>query len=191
MKLIIIGNSGSGKTWLATELAKSGAFPVIHMDELFWEPGGFDRKRTRESTLQLVARSKAGLSWIVEGVFGELAELYADQADFFLWLDMEWELCQKRLIGRGSESKRHMGRKQSEEGLRRLLDWAFRYYDRKGSCSYAGHKRLFAGFHGKKIHVRSVEQARSIADCAKDPNPGKTLARYIDNFGDSILNSFP
>jgi len=36
MKAIIIGNSGSGKTWLAAQLAVHCGAPVAHLDEIFW-----------------------------------------------------------------------------------------------------------------------------------------------------------
>jgi hypothetical protein len=73
MKAIIIGNSGSGKTWLATQLAVHSGVPVVHLDEIFWQPVGFNEKRSRTLVDQLIADSKQHPSWIVEGVFGELA----------------------------------------------------------------------------------------------------------------------
>src|SRR5688572_27977737 len=113
MKAIIIGNSGSGKTWLAMQLAVHSSAPVVHLDEIFWQPGGFNEKRPRAAVEQLIADSKQHPSWIVEGVFGELAERYRDEADLLLWLDLDWPTCRERLLARGSESKQHMGRKQS------------------------------------------------------------------------------
>ena len=135
MKIIIIGNSGSGKTWLATRLAVAISAPVVHLDDLFWEPGGFDKKRSREEVDHLIRQSKEGTSWVVEGVFGDLAELYCDVADLLVWLDIDWLICKTRLEERGSESKMHLDREQSEEGLRKLVEWAFHYYDRQGLCS--------------------------------------------------------
>jgi adenylate kinase family enzyme len=155
MKMVIIGNSGSGKTWLARHLSTIRPAPVIHLDDLFWEPGGFDKKRGDEEIELLIAQSKARDSWIAEGVFGELAEHYLDTADFLVWLDMDWTVCRRCLEERGSESKRHLGREQSEEGLRKLVEWASRYYERKDSRSYAGHKGLFENFSGQKVRIRS------------------------------------
>jgi adenylate kinase family enzyme len=162
MRVVIIGNSGSGKTWLAAKMAKKDGLPVTHLDDLFWEPGGFDNKRPKETVLRLVEESRASHSWIVEGVFGELAKLYIDQADLLVWLDIDWDICRKRLLERGSESKKHMAREQSEEGLRKLVEWASRYYDRSGLCSHAGHRDLFERFCGRKIHARSVTQIDAI-----------------------------
>ena len=92
MKTVIIGNSGSGKTWLAKKFAATGA-PVIHLDNLFWLPGGFDKKRSKNEVDQLIDQSKKHDRWIVEGVFGELAEQYFDEADILIWLDIPWGLC--------------------------------------------------------------------------------------------------
>ena len=123
IKLIIIGNSGSGKTWLATRLATTTKTSVVHLDEIFWEPGGFNQKRSSEELDRLITETKQGTSWIVEGVFGELTERYFDEAELFIWLDIDWEICKARLLTRGSESKRHLGRVQSEKGLGELIEW--------------------------------------------------------------------
>ena len=44
MKAIIIGNSGSGKTWLATQLAVHSSAPVVHLDEVL-APGVETQRR--------------------------------------------------------------------------------------------------------------------------------------------------
>ncbi len=180
MKTIIIGNSGSGKTWLAAKLAETDSLSVIHLDELFWEPGGFVRKRPQETVLQLIEQAKASPAWIVEGVFGELAERFSDQADFLVWLDIDWTTCRERLTRRGSASKKYMDREQTEEGLRRLIEWASHYYDRTDLRSHAGHQGLFQRFPGQKIHIHSEEQANMIVKYAHQNTAADALARAAD-----------
>ena len=158
MKAIIVGNSGSGKTWLASRLAESTNAAVIHLDEFFWQPGGFDRKRSPMEVEELIATTKQSASWIVEGVFGELAARYLDDAGVLIWLDIDWSLCRERLQARGSESKRHIGREQSEKGLRDLIEWASHYYDRTDGRSWSGHRALFDGFRGDRLSLKSQEE---------------------------------
>lgn len=158
MKTIILGNSGSGKTWLANRLAKQTNATVIHLDEFFWQPGGFDRKRSPMEVEELIAASKRSASWIVEGVFGELAARYLDDAELLIWLDIDWALCRERLQARGSESKRHMDREQSEQGFRDLLEWASHYYDRSDGRSWTGHKSLFDGFRGDQLRLSTQDE---------------------------------
>ncbi len=146
MKIAIIGNSGSGKTWLAKHLAKTIQAPLIHLDELFWEANGFNTKRPHADVSQLIEHSLAQQSWIVEGVFGALAAHYLPDADLLIWLDMEGELCEQRLRQRGSESQLHMGREQSELSLSKLINWASTYRDRRDDCSFHAHQAIFSNF---------------------------------------------
>ena len=69
---IIIGNSGSGKTHLARRLGSRFGYPLIHLDRLFWEPGGFTRKRPIDVVQADIALLAQQPTWVVEGVFGEL-----------------------------------------------------------------------------------------------------------------------
>ena len=47
-RILIIGNSGSGKTYLGNKIAKSLAVPILNLDEVFWAPGSFDQKKSPE-----------------------------------------------------------------------------------------------------------------------------------------------
>jgi adenylate kinase family enzyme len=162
MKTVIIGNSGSGKTWLATRLAASGSVPVVHLDALFWQPGGFDRKRSPPEIATLVERAREAPGWVVEGVFGELAAPFLEDADALLWLDLEWALCDARLRRRGSESKAHMDRAQSEAGLAKLLEWASAYGSRGDARSFAGHRALFERFGGLKARLQGEAEVSAL-----------------------------
>ncbi|BHH82358.1 hypothetical protein LA52FAK_06470 [Desulforhopalus sp. 52FAK] len=103
----------------------------------------------------MIDESKSHESWIAEGVFGELAEQFMECSQYFIWLDIDWPICRDRLLIRGSESKQHMGRNESEEGLRQLVEWASKYYERKNARSYEGHKKLMNGFKGQQIYLNS------------------------------------
>lgn len=163
MKIVIIGNSGSGKTWLAGKLAAADGIKTLSLDDLFWEPGGFDRKRPLEVVLALIREAKQNESWVAEGVFGELAQMFLDEADMLIWLDIDWETCKGRLSKRGSESKKHMDREQSESGLKELMDWASKYNERTNMNSWRGHQQLFLDFEGQKTWVRSEDEVNAIA----------------------------
>lgn len=162
MRAVIIGNGGSGKTWLVNRLAARNHASVIHLDEIFWQPGGFDRKRSPMEIAELIEASKDAESWIVEGVFGELAAKYLDAAQMLIWLDIDWPICEARLQTRGSESKRHMNREQSEKGLRDLIERAPHYYDRNDGRSWTGHQALFDGFRGDRIRLTSQDEVEEL-----------------------------
>jgi len=145
-----MGNGGSGKSWLAKNLASSSGSSVIHLDELFWEPGNFNTKRETFEVESLIVESLKEKSWIVEGVFGNLIEHYLLKAHRLIWLDIEWEICKTRLLNRAEENKEHHRRKQTEENLANLIVWASKYQSRIDSMSYVGHKDIYERFNGEK-----------------------------------------
>jgi adenylate kinase family enzyme len=151
MRTVIIGNSGSGKSHVAKSLSLHYSSPVIHLDRIFWMPGGFNEKKSNYEMFREVVEKRQENSWIVEGVFGELAELFLPRAQTLIYLDMDWATCQSALKLRGSESSRQMEPVKAEENFNKLLLWAEQYWTRTNLCSHAGHLRLFSDFTGNKF----------------------------------------
>lgn len=166
MRTVVIGNSGSGKSWLAKRLGERTSTQTIHLDEIFWLPGGFNEKRSPSEVQNLVDSKKVETDWIVEGVFGDLASQFLSSAQNLIWLDFPWNVCKQRLEGRGSESKAHMGRVQSEQGFRELIRWAEGYYFRSGSCSRTTHLGLFESFTGERILLATEVQVQEFLNVA-------------------------
>jgi adenylate kinase family enzyme len=177
MRSIIIGNSGSGKSWLAAKLGDAKGCPVVHLDDIFWEPGGFDQKRLPEVVTRMIEESKSREKWIAEGVFGELAERFVDRAQCLIWLDIDWPTCRDRLVKRGSESKKHMGREESEQGLRNLVEWASQYYKRTNARSYEGHRKLMMSFQGQRVHLKSVADVTKLLEEDQPTSAGDVANR--------------
>ncbi|RYD21836.1 MAG: hypothetical protein EOP88_09970 [Verrucomicrobiaceae bacterium] len=157
-RIVIIGNSGSGKTFLARALAVGSGIPVIHLDEIFWQPGGFNRKRLADETDTMIHAAVAKDEWTAEGVFGNLAEKFLPRATHLIWLDLSWDTCHAGLLERGSESSRQQDPAKAEENFQKLLTWAAAYQDREGDCSQAGHLRIFEIFSGTKTRITERDE---------------------------------
>jgi adenylate kinase family enzyme len=154
-RVVIIGNSGSGKSHLAHALSSARQLPVVELDRLFWQPGSFSEKRPAEEVRASLESTKAQPAWIVEGVFGELAVQVLDRADFLVWLDVDWATCRSSLLRRGFEVTDEAKRPELEASFARLLIWAEKYWTRDGPRSHLGHHQLYEQFHGKKRHFRA------------------------------------
>jgi adenylate kinase family enzyme len=160
-RIVIIGNSGSGKSHLARELGAVTGAKLTHLDALFWVPGGFNQKRPADEVEADIAESLRVGTWIVEGVFGELATRFLPQADLLIWLDLPWQVCRSSLLARGSESAKQLQPEQAEESFKRLIHWASEYWTRTDLRSYSGHSMLFREFGREKIKFadrRAVDQ---------------------------------
>ena len=96
---IIIGNSGSGKSTLAERVGVALHLPVHDLDFVHWHADG--RKRDETDAKVRVARIAAGDGWVIEGVYGWLAEVALPRADTLIWLDLSWDDCRAGLLARG------------------------------------------------------------------------------------------
>lgn len=159
-RIVIIGNSGSGKTFLARAWSAGSGISIVHLDDLFWLPGGFNRKRPADETEAMIRAAAAKDEWIAEGVFGDLAREFLHRATHLVWLDLPWEVCRDGLLERGSESSRQLDPEQAEENFRKLLEWAAAYQARDGDCSQAGHLRIFEEFSGAKTRITEQDEIR-------------------------------
>jgi adenylate kinase family enzyme len=150
LRVAIIGNSGSGKSFLARRMADSLDVRAIELDGVFWLPGGFNTKRPAEEVDRMIAAVRSEQGWIVEGVFGDLVDRFLDLADRLIWLDLPWGLCKASLMGRGSQSSKYSEPAQAEGNFQKLLTWSSEYWTRADLRSHAGHERMFAAYPGPK-----------------------------------------
>jgi adenylate kinase family enzyme len=161
-RILIIGNSGSGKSWLARQLSDQFKIPVVHFDQHFWEPGGFVIRRENEIVSNELKELSTGKSWIMEGVYGELASIVIDRATHFIFLDKSWAECLSGLMKRGPQITESADKVDAEVKFKGLIDWAEKYWERQGSCSYLTHKTLFEQAGCKKILIQRNEDTEKL-----------------------------
>lgn len=147
LRIAIIGNSGSGKSSLAAKTGSALKLPVYDLDHLHWQEDG--RKRDEAEARLLVTRRANTSDWIIEGVYGWLAEIALPRAKVLIWLDLPWAECSEGLLRRGAQH----GETESDQAA--LLVWAGEYWTRTTSSSFAGHLRLYETFGGGKIRIQT------------------------------------
>lgn len=166
-RILIVGNSGSGKSWLATQLSEMLTINTIHFDKHFWEPGGFNTKRDKQVVYQEIKSLAQEKNWIMEGVFGELAELALERATLFIFLDKTWDECREALLSRGSESSKQLDSFQAEENFKQLLIWAENYWLRSDPRSKVGHQLIFEKAKCQKLLPRNRDEMTSLLSSLK------------------------
>lgn len=70
IRSLIFGNSGSGKSWLAEQMARIQGIRTIDLDSIHWESGGFNMARDKALAVRLVQEAAQAGAWVIEGVYG-------------------------------------------------------------------------------------------------------------------------
>lgn len=97
-RVLIIGPCGSGKSTLARELAPRMGLPLVHMDQLGWQPGWVETEKPELH--RRIGEAVAGERWLIEGNYGSTLAPRLERADTVLYLDFPITLCLWRLVRR-------------------------------------------------------------------------------------------
>lgn len=101
---MIVGQPGSGKSWLAGRLAARLGLPLYHMDHITWQPGWVERPEAEKTALCLGI--EAGEAWVFEGNYSPTLPNRVARADLVIWLDFGlglrlWRITRRKLAGLG------------------------------------------------------------------------------------------
>lgn len=151
---IVIGNSGSGKSTLAERVSAALHLPIHDLDLVHWHTDG--RKRDEADAKGRVAEIAKGEGWIIEGVYGWLAEVALPRANTLIWLDLPWDDCRSGLLARG------LRRGMTPGDQNALLAWAQDYWTRTTPSSFRGHERLYRMFAGNKARLRGRDEIAAL-----------------------------
>lgn len=139
-RVMIIGCGGAGKSTLARALGEKTGLPVVHLDQIWWEPGYWQHLDREEFDERLAAELRKP-RWILDGNFNRTIEARLEACDTVIYLDLPRLVCIKNWLGRVIQNRgRH--RPDMTEGCNEWIDpdfikwvWNFnkknraRYYD--------------------------------------------------------------
>jgi adenylate kinase family enzyme len=166
-RMLVVGNSGSGKSYVARRVSEALGLHCVHLDQIFWKPGGCSEKRPVDEVLTELDRIRAGRSWVVEGTFGDLVERCIPDATDFIFLDLTPEECEKNLRTRGFEPEKWADPELGRSKFEGLIAWAKDYRNRTDRFSRPFHSRLYESFERNRLHFKSSAEVTA------------WLARYV------------
>src|SRR5215217_4264893 len=94
MKVLVFGNSGSGKSTYARALAAREGLAHLDLDAIVWEPSQIAVQRPSES----VAASLRNFidshpAWVIEGCYGELIRAASAHCTLLVFLNPGMDAC--------------------------------------------------------------------------------------------------
>ncbi|MEK7463261.1 MAG: hypothetical protein AAB621_02780 [Patescibacteria group bacterium] len=108
-KILIIGESGRGKTTLSIKLSEKLKLPFQSTDDFFWKTKYSERNNIEES-IEMVKQIYSADKWIVEGSTTHLIEPALEKADVIISLTFkniaqQWLSLIKRYVSKEKNEK--------------------------------------------------------------------------------------
>lgn len=157
-RIVIFGNSGSGKSSLAKRYASTLEIAHFDLDTITWDTT-FERRAIAESIKDLVAFMDRHDSWVIEGCYASLVEVAAKRATEMIFLNPGLETCFENCRARPWEPHKYATKEEQDGNLNLLLDWVAEYETRTDDCSLREHRAVFDAYDGVKYELQSNQEA--------------------------------
>ena len=161
-RIVVFGNSGSGKTTYAHEQSARLDCACLDLDTVAWEPETETpvRRALAASRAEILAFVNATRNWIVEGCYADLLAVALPQATEIVFLNPGTDTCVDNARRRPWEPHKYSSPAAQEKNLPMLIDWIRTYEQRTDEFSSRAHRRLFENFAGPKLELRSNERSK-------------------------------
>lgn len=171
MRILVFGNSGSGKSTFARQVGAQPGVAVLDLDNVVWSPGAPGVFRADPEIIQaLAAFVQANPAWVVEGCYARWMEHLQPHCTEMVFMNPGEDVCLRHCLARPWEPKKYATLEDQDIWLPLLCGWVRGYYSRADDMSLAAHRRLFDAFTGTRREITADEDAPASAIfLASDP----------------------
>lgn len=157
-KIVIFGNSGSGKSTYSKHLASSG-LNHLDLDTIAWDMNPYPVRKPIDESKELINKfTSKHSSWVVEGCYSDLLEIVATHANEMIYMNLDEEACIANAKNRPWEPHKYSSKKEQDKNLEMLINWIKQYSHRDDDFSKASHTRLYESFEGRKKMITSNQR---------------------------------
>ncbi|MEM1189117.1 MAG: AAA family ATPase [Pseudomonadota bacterium] len=150
-RVLLFGNSGSGKTTMARRLVNEFGVAHLDLDSIAWEGSTPPQRRCLDASIRDIdAFIGTHDGWVIEGCYADLLGHAARAATEMIWLKLSIEDCMANARSRPWESHKYPSKAAQDANLPMLLDWISEYETRTDEFSAGAHEQLYERFCGKK-----------------------------------------
>ena len=119
-RIMIVGKSGSGKTYFADKLSQSTGIKAIHLDKLYYNPD-WSHAYTKDEFTTLVSEIINGDKWIIDGNYSRTMDERVRRADVIIFFNTSLLKSFYYVIIRALFPKNNVPDKH--EGMKEKISW--------------------------------------------------------------------
>ena len=157
MKAIIIGNAGSGKSTLSSEVQLRQHVALLSLDEVAFKTGAV-RRPIDESIAEVKRFIDKNQSWIIEGCYSDIITGVLDHCEELVFLNPGVDKCIAHCRARLWEPGKFESIEEQNENLENLIDWVRQYETRSDEYGLARHRAIYESFQGRKFELKEPSQ---------------------------------
>jgi adenylate kinase family enzyme len=161
MKVILLGNAGTGKSTLAKKLIAKQLAARLSLDEVAFQ-GGTDRRPLQDSVDDVMRWIADRESWIIEGCYADIAELILAYCDELIFLNPGVDACIAHCRSRPWEPEQFSSHQEQDENLDNLIQWVRSYEQRDDEYGLCRHRALYESFDGMKREFNHPSEYESL-----------------------------
>lgn len=156
-RILIFGNSGSGKSTYARRVSADLGCAHLDLDTVAWDVDAeaVTRLPLYESGRQIGEFLEGNDRWVIEGAYADLIELVIADATEVVFLNPGSAVCIENARNRPWEPHKYASAEAQNANLEMLVGWIGEYDRRDDEYSLNAHRRLFDGFAGAKRELTS------------------------------------
>lgn len=150
-KVVIFGNSSSGKSTLAKKICSAEALPHLDLDTLAWLPTTPpERKPLQESKAEILDFINLNTNWVIEGCYSDLLETAIPSSNEVIFMNIPIAQCIDNARNRPWEPHKYPSKEAQDSNLNMLINWIAQYSERTDMFSQVSHTHLYDTYLGKK-----------------------------------------
>lgn len=148
---MVFGNSASGKSTLAKQLAKSEQLAHLDLDILAWQATNPPTRKplleSAEVINDFILQHKA---WVIEGCYSDLLAIADPNSTEIIFMNLSVEDCITNANNRPWEPHKYESKSKQDANLAMLIEWISQYELRDDTFSKAAHLRFYQNYAGVK-----------------------------------------
>ncbi len=150
-KVLVFGNSASGKSTLAKQLASTENLAHLDLDLLAWQATNPPtRTPLTESTQAIEHFMQQHHSWVIEGCYSDLLAIAEQESTDVIFMNLAVADCITNAKNRPWEPHKYESKALQDANLNMLIEWISQYELRDDTFSKAAHLDFYQNYSGNK-----------------------------------------